>query len=102
MSQKFTLGAILSITTPFLMVKDFNEVEAFLSYMIGRDVSTISAIRAAEIVAPELLRQHPFLSRVKLIKGDVTESNYKQVLRDIATKHNCGMELECAPIKKGV
>lgn len=66
-ARQFHLGAILSITTPYLVSLDgMDSVQDLVSFMVGAELGTIATRFAADDVAPHLREQLPFLKEITL------------------------------------
>lgn len=63
MTQQFSLGAILSVTTGVLCC-DFEDMQKLLSHMVGESLFTHATIRAANECRPYLYEQHPWLRKI--------------------------------------
>lgn len=73
---RFFLGDVLSITTGKLVSpRKMEGVYDILNFVTGENLMTHQLIRASEVAAPELLKQHPALADIDVPEEFVDEEH---------------------------
>ena len=62
--MKFSLGAILTVTTDIRLIQDWGEIYELFFFLEGRNVWTHELPSLADKYTPILLRQHPELNNI--------------------------------------
>lgn len=92
--MKFSIGAVLSITTGKLL-SSMDDVYKILDFMTGDSNFTNQLGRAAEECRPWLSRRHPELDGIDV--SDITADNYKQRLAVLAEKYGESFDIKPIP-----
>lgn len=91
-TRQFHLGAIVSITTGFLMPPPTGYkypiecVYDILNFMTGDDLQTLALGRAADECRPYLYEQLPFTREIT-ISDDLNETNYREFLQALVEQY---------------
>ena len=86
MSEKFSLGVVLSVTTGKLLCP-FDELHKFLDYLTGESLFTHQLIRGREAAVPYILSIYPEIESTNVPEIDGTseerEAQVKEFLNDL-------------------
>lgn len=94
MKKRFTLGAVLSVTTGTLLC-DIGDVYVILNHMTGDNLFTHQLPRASEECAPHLRKQFPALADETA--ADVTKENWREWLTAAEARYGNAFDVEPLP-----
>lgn len=94
-APKFTMEAILTVTTDRYLCDDMGQVYALLGHMAGVPLYTHQLPRAAEYAKPILAEHLPWLADVSLpmVGEDVDIEAGMALIRDLKAEHGAEFEI---------
>lgn len=94
LTRLFSTGAILSITTDIMCVREMNAIYDILNYLTQDNLFTHQLPRAARVARPWLVKQHPW---ALIPENDISGKNCLKLVQKFSKEHGSNHAVATMP-----